>query len=238
MGSSILRGITVALLVTVLTLLTGMALSVLNLGSQSIISLLDFGLLLSCLVGGYWTAKASGKWLLGGIVGAGYVTVGTLLLALFLPIRGWGVIQVLAEGVAIGLLAGAVAAGGNKGILWSGKSSPYRPSYAGCEPNSVRCRFDWDEEEGLEEKKFKEWESKEWQETSITHGSKSVEKSSDVEWPWDREKEKKTISTDDGNSQPLIIGEPEYVRTHLWERNRASLPVKKLVTGSKPWWEE
>jgi hypothetical protein len=230
MLSTILRGITIALLVTVLTLLTGIALSVLNLGSQSIIGLLDFGLLVSCLISGYWTAKASGKWWLGGIVGIGYVIVGTLLLALFLPIRGWGFIQVLAEGAAIGLVAGAVAAGGNKGTLWSGKSSTYRPSYAGYEPNSVSRRFDWDEEKDFNE----------WQETSITHGSESGEKSSDVEWPWDREKGKTTISTsstDAGDSEPLVIGEPEFVRTHLWERNRLGLPGKE-ITGSKPWWEE
>jgi len=156
MGSFILRGITTALLVTVLTLFAGIVWSVMNLGVLSISKLLDIGLLASCLVGGYRTAKESGEWLLGGIVGAGYVTVGTLLLALFLPIRGWGYIQVLVEGAIIGLVAGAVGAGGAKGkkvSAWSGNRSQFTPSYEDYETNDdVNSEFDWDKEE-----KFEEW---------------------------------------------------------------------------------
>ncbi|MGI6119760.1 MAG: TIGR04086 family membrane protein, partial [Desulfosporosinus sp.] len=162
MGSSILRGITMALLVTVLTLIAGIVWSVMELGVLSFSQLLDFGLMASCLVGGYRTAKVSGEWLLGGIVGAGYVTVGTLLLALFLPIRGWGFIQVLAEGAFIGLVGGAVGAGGTKGrrksawsggkSIWSGNRTQVTPSYAGYEINdSVNTKFDWEKEEKSEE---------------------------------------------------------------------------------------
>ena len=107
MGSFILRGITTALLVTVLTLFGGIIWDTMGLGGLSVSKLLDIGLLASCLVGGYRTAKESGVWFMGGVTGAGYVIVGTLLLALFLPIRGWGFVQVLGEGALIGLVAGA-----------------------------------------------------------------------------------------------------------------------------------
>ncbi|MFZ3130733.1 MAG: hypothetical protein WA125_06420, partial [Desulfosporosinus sp.] len=181
MGSSILRGITTALLVTVLTLFAGMVWSIMDLGGLSISRLLDIGLLASCLVGGYRTAKESREWWLGGIVGAGYVTVGTLLLALFLPVRGWGFIQVFAEGALIGLVAGAVGAGGAKGggmSAWSGKRSQFTPSYAGYagyETNDgVSSKFDWDKEEKVEE----------CIEAPITKGMESCEKSPDVQWSW------------------------------------------------------
>lgn len=228
MGSSILRGITTALLVTVLTLLAGTALSVMKLGGQTLSDFLDIGLLVSCLVGGYRTAKESGKWWLGGIVGVGYVTVGTALLALFLPIRGWGFVQVLAEGAIIGLVAGAVGTGGSKPLLWSGKSPRFTPSEAVYETNGLSSRFNWD----------KEGKSNEWQEAPMINWNESGEKSTDVEWPWDKERGKTTISSDTGDAEPLVIGEPDPVRPYLWERDRSSLSDKKTAKGSKPWWEE
>jgi len=197
MGAIILRGITTALLVTVLTLFAGIAWGVVGLGSLSISLLLDIGLLASCLVGGFRSAKESGEWLIGGIVGAGYVTVGTLLLAIFLPISGLGFIQILAEGIIIGLVAGAVGAGGAKGIemsTWSRKRSQFTPSYAGYEPNdNVSSDFHWDKEE----------EPEQWKEATVTSWIESSEgnfkgngrtkrdrdESPDVQWPWDKEEE-------------------------------------------------
>jgi len=234
MGSSILRGITTALLVTVLTLFAGIVWGVMDLGGLSISRLLDIGLLASCLVGGYRTAKESGKWWLGGIVGAGYVTVGTLLLALFLPVRGWGFIQVLAEGAIIGLVAGAVGAGGAKGTgmsAWSGKRSQFTPSYAGYETNDgVSSKFDWDKEEELEE----------WKEAPITNWIESCEKSPDVQWSWDREEDKTMISSGSRHSEPLVVWEPDPVRTDVLGRNRANLNniSENIVRSSRPWWEE
>lgn len=234
MGSFILRGITTALLVTVLTLFAGIVWGVMDLGGLSISRLLDIGLLASCLVGGYRTAKGSGEWLLGGIVGAGYVTVGTLLLALFLPVRGWGFIQVLAEGAIIGLVAGAVGAGGAKGTrmsAWSGKRSQFTPSYAGYETNDgVSSKFDWDKEEEL----------KEWKEAPITNGIESCEKSPDVQWSWDREEDKTMISSGSRHSEPLVVWEPALVRTDVLGKNRASLNniSENIARSSRPWWEE
>lgn len=249
MGPLILRGITTALLVTVLTLFAGIIWGITGLGGLSISRLLDIGLLASCLVGGYRTAKESGEWLLGGIVGVGYVTVGTLLLALFLPIRGWGFIQVLAEGAIIGLVAGAVGAGGAKGpgmSAWSGKKSQFTPSYAGYETDygyetndSVSSTFDWDKEE--EHEGWKEAPLTNWIESSEgdlkgTHGAKrDCGKSPDVQWPWDREEEK-YLDSGPRQLEPLVGWEPESARTDLVERNRASFS-KNIVGDKRPWWE-
>ncbi len=248
MGSVILRGITTAMLVTVLTLFAGIVWGVMGFGGLSISRLLDIGLLASCLVGGFRTAKESGEWLLGGIVGVGYVIVGTLLLALFLPIRGWGFIQILGEGAIIGLVAGAVGAGGAKGTglgAWSGKRSPVIPSYGDYETddgyennkryennNSVGNTFDWDKEEEYES--WKEAPVPNWVESSErdlkgTHDAKrDCEKSPDVQWPWDKVEEK------------LIDLEPDPPRTDLVGRNRASFMTENVVRstgGGRPWWE-
>lgn len=246
MGSSILRGITTALLVTVLTLFAGIVWSIMDLGGLSISRLLDIGLFASCLVGGYRTAKESGEWLLGGIVGAGYVTVGTLLLALFLPVRGWGFIQVLAEGAIIGLVAGAVGAGGAKGSgmsAWSGKSSQFTPSYAGYETNDgISSKFDWDKEEEVEE--WKEAPITNWIESTEgdfkgTHATKRdcVEKSPDVQWSWDSEDDKKLITPELSYSKPLVIGEYDRVNIDAsgWNPNLEKTSVRKNI---RPWWEE
>jgi len=247
MGSFILRGITTALLVTVLTLFAGIVWGVMNLGGLNISRLLDIGLLASCLVGGYRTAKESGEWLLGGIVGASYVTVGTLLLALFLPVRGWGFIQVLAEGAIIGLVAGAVGAGGAKGkgmSAWSGNRSQGTPSYAGYETNDgVSSKFDWDKEEELEE--WKEAPITNWIESSEgdlkgTHGAnRDCEKSPDVQWSWDSEEENTMISSGSRQSEPLVVWEPDTVRTDVLGKNRASSNniSENIVRSSSPWWE-
>ena len=216
MGSSILKGITTALLVTVVTLFAGIVWVVMHLGGLTISQLLDIGLLASCLVGGYRTAKESGEWLLGGIVGAGYVSLGTLLLSLFLPVQGWGFIQVLAEGAVIGLVAGAIGAGGAKGSgrsAWSDNRSRVTPSYGDYERNdrySSQC--DGDQQEEANDWKVKSMTTKneseenssevqwswdkdqeetrnDWKDSPITKGIERSEKNPEVEWPWDKEKE-------------------------------------------------
>ncbi|AFM43178.1 hypothetical protein Desaci_4328 [Desulfosporosinus acidiphilus SJ4] len=125
MLSFVLRGITTALLVTLLTLLAGIVWGAMGLGGLSVSNLVDIGLLASCLIGGYRASRESGELLLGGVTGVGYVTVGTLLLALFLPIRVWGFIQVLGEGAILGTIAGAFGAGGsrrgNVRSAWAGR---------------------------------------------------------------------------------------------------------------------
>lgn len=111
MGSAVLRGIRVALIVTVITLLAGMFWTSMGLGGLSMSTLVDIGLISSCIVAGYWTGKISGQWLLGGVAGLGYVILGIILLSLFLEVSRWGTIQVLAEGGLIGTVAGALGAG-------------------------------------------------------------------------------------------------------------------------------
>lgn len=133
MGTAILRGISASLLVTVLTLMGGMLWTAMGFGGISVSGLVDIGLLLSCLIGGYRTGKESGVWILGGVTGAGYVAVGSLLLALFLPLRSIGVFQVMLEGGLAGLIAGAIGARGTGRMRGMGRIASFgRPqtSYA------------------------------------------------------------------------------------------------------------
>lgn len=111
MGESILKGISAALGVTAITLLVGLLWTAMGLGGLSTSTLVDIGLIASCIAAGYVTGKESGQWSLGGVSGLGYVLLCVLLVALFLELRAWGVIQVLAEGGLIGILAGAFGAG-------------------------------------------------------------------------------------------------------------------------------
>ncbi|MDR3543498.1 MAG: YrzE family protein [Desulfosporosinus sp.] len=220
MGTYLLRGITTALLVTVLTLFAGMVWGAMGLGGLSASRLLDIGLFASCLVGGYRTAKESGEWWLGGATGAGYVAVGTLLLALFLPIRGWGFIQVLAEGATIGLVAGAIGAGGTKGVVsgaWQGKRSRsyFKPSYAsGDSEDHASCEFNWNKEKDSQEGGYPTTAN--WLECSERElhdprwAKKDSEETTEVKWSWDSEDDKLT-SLGSGKAKPLIASGPEWV---------------------------
>lgn len=216
-GTSILKGITASLLVTFLTLLAGVIWRGMGLGGLSISQLLDVGLIVSCLAGGYRTAKASGSWLMAGVAGAGFVTVGTLLLSLFLPIRGLGFVQVLGEGILISLVAGALGAGkkGNASSTWSGgKSRHYTPSYAGySHGESVNDDFEWDSEDDDQPRtnsvKSGWIDSSEDDDRVIREVKGCSEEDERIEWPWDR-------------SNDLVIREQREERE---ER-------------AKPWWEE
>lgn len=224
MGSYVLRGITTALLVTVLTLFAGIIWSTMGLGGLSISQLVDIGLLVSCLVGGYRTAKESKEWFMGGLTGAGYVIVGTLLLALFLPIQGMGFIQVLVEGTLIGLVAGAFGAG-KKGVVtstWNGRPNQYHftPSYAGYDKNDHNSNsMEWDAEEFAPSKsnwiKSTEDEFQEVRKIKMDSVEDAV-----VEWPWDRE-----------NRNKITERESEQVRNDLvvWDKGEEK---------AKPWWEK
>lgn len=208
MGSCVLKGITTALLVTVLTLLAGMIWSAVGLGGLSIANSLDIGLLASCLVGGYRTAKESGVWMLGGVTGAGYVSVGTLLLALFLPIRGLGFVQVLGEGIIIGSVAGAVGAGGQHGAPFAvGQGKRRNPSYRDYtfKEDEPAQQFEWDSDEeaaGAEKEARADWLDSEADEYQESHGAQEnqvnkpaakQDSQEDVEWSWDKEaKEERT----------------------------------------------
>ena len=227
MGSYILRGITTALLVTVLTLFAGILWSTMGFGGLSISKLVDIGLLASCLVGGYRTAKESRAWFMGGVTGAGYVIVGTLLLALFLPISSLGFIQVLAEGTMIGLVAGAFGSGkqGAASSTWNGRPSRFTPSYAGYDKDDrVSSNFNWDSEAEYAPRSTpskSSWiESSEDEFQPIQEIKRDSVENAVVEWPWDREKENKVTSR-----------EPKQVQNDLvvWD---------KAKENAKPWWEQ
>lgn len=115
MGNSILKGMSAALLVTVITLLAGMLWTAMGLGGLTMSTLVDIGLIVSCVAAGYRAGKESGQWILGGVSALGYVILCIVLLSLFLDVSSWGGIQVLAEGGLIGILAGAFGAGSGAG---------------------------------------------------------------------------------------------------------------------------
>ena len=253
MGPYVLKGITTALLVTVLTLFAGIVWGAMGLGGLSISRLLDIGLLASCLIGGYRTAKESGVWLLGGVTGAGYVTVGTLLLALFLPIRGLGFVQILAEGVILGSVAGAIGAGGTKGVVVGtrrgrGSNTHYAPIYGGygygSDTDDQDGKFEWDTEEKsqvVESEPISNWIDSPEDERPGTRGVKrNLEESQDVEWSWDKEGNKNLLSSGTGFSELPSIRESEPVWTDLYVGNQVCVNnlSEGKVEGKKPWWEE
>lgn len=122
MGNNILRGVSSALFVTVITLLGGMLWNTLGYEGLNVTTLVDIGLIVSCITAGYRTGKESKIWFLGGIAALGYVGLCIILAALFLPISGWGAVQILAEGGIIGILAGAFGAG-KQGLSIDGMGS-------------------------------------------------------------------------------------------------------------------
>jgi len=111
MGTSILKGITTGLLVTVLTLLTVLGTTLAGIDKGIISYIIDFGLLLSCLAAGYRASSNSGRILPGGLAAGGYAIVGILLLALYFSIDILGSLKIVSEGTGLGFLAGVLGAG-------------------------------------------------------------------------------------------------------------------------------
>lgn len=247
MSSSVLKGISTALLVTVLTLFAGMVWSALGLGGVNISLIVDIGLMASCLVGGFRTGKESGQWLMGGFAGAGYVTVGTLLLALFLPVQGWGFIKVLIEGAIIGLVAGVVGARGTKGVVsgaWQGGRSKMHtsPSYESYDNDDcINYKSGWNQES---------FQKKVNQPTPNGIGGSNREPQrsrsakwdfeediEEVEWSWGKVEDKKLISSGSGYSESVVVWEPDQVNTDVLEWNKVNVD-NASVSKARPWWEE
>jgi len=111
MGTSILKGVTTGLLMTVLTLLVVLACSVAAVDNKIISYIVDFGLLLSCLAAGYRASRHSERILPAGLAAGGYAIIGVLLLALYFPIDILGAVKIISEGTGLGLLAGLLGAG-------------------------------------------------------------------------------------------------------------------------------
>lgn len=158
MGTVVLRGISTALLVTVLTLLAGLLWNAMGFQVIGTANLVDIGLAASCLAGGYRAGKESGLWFLGGVAGAGYVAVGVIILALFAPVRTLGIMQVLAEGVILGAAAGVFGSSatqkrrggfqqGNRSSAWSRPSSDYADDryYANKVTDVILSNEDYDD---------------------------------------------------------------------------------------------
>ena len=252
MGSYVLRGITTALLITVLTLFVGILWGAIGLGGLSISQLLDIGFLASCLVGGYRTAKESKAWFMGGVTGACYVIVGTLLLALFLPISGLGFIQVLAEGALVGLAAGAFGAGKKQTFssTWNGARNQdhFTPSYVGySQDDHVNNDWDSDWEWDRDTPSTQNWinsSKNEFQE--IREIRRDSVEDAVVEWPWDKESKYKSKNKNENesknknknknrnrneNKNKITAGETRQVQNDLvvWDKNEER---------AKPWWEQ
>ena len=131
MGTSILKGITTGLLITVLTLLVVLGATLSGFENTVISYIVDFGLLLSCLAAGYRASRSSGRILPAGIASGGYALVGVFLLALYFPIEPLGAAKIISQGTGLGLLAGVLGAG----ILSS--DSNYDPHVTGYYPRSL-----------------------------------------------------------------------------------------------------
>lgn len=129
MGTSILKGITTGLLVTVLTLLVVLGTTLAGFEKNIISYFVDFGLLLSCLAAGYRASRNSGRILAAGLASGGYAVVGVLLLALYFPIDTLGAVKIISEGTGLGLLAGVLGAG-----ILSSDPDPYERLEAGYYP--------------------------------------------------------------------------------------------------------
>lgn len=126
MGTSILKGITTGLLITVLTLLVVLGATLSGFENNVISYIVDFGLLLSCLAAGYRASRSSGRILPSGIASGGYALVGVFLLALYFPIDLLGAAKIISQGTGLGLLAGVLGAG----VLSSDpKNDPYVTGY-------------------------------------------------------------------------------------------------------------
>ncbi|KLU59554.1 hypothetical protein CEB3_c45440 [Peptococcaceae bacterium CEB3] len=189
MSRAVLRGISASLLVTVLTLLAGMLWNATGLAFVSVSALVNLGLLLSCLAGSYRAAKDSGLWFLGGIAGAGYVALGALLLALFLPLSLAGVFQIMLEGAALGLVAGLMgirgkrkfrspAFFGNSGrsYAWAGVDRAYRVGEQDEGENE-----DEDEDDGKGNGWRERAEERDWEpEAEISEPGGSAQASADI----------------------------------------------------------
>jgi len=244
MGSSVLRGISTALLVTVLTLFAGTVWSAVGLGGLTVSVLVDIGLLVSCLVGGYRTGKESGQWLMGGAVGAGYVALGTILLALFLPIQAWGFIQVLMEGTVLGLVAGTVGAKGMNGPVssaWQGRRSQlnFTPSYANYDSDDYVSSESDSAKSTSKSKQESNWmESSEEELQGSSVAKWDSEEGADVEWPWDRVEDQKLIPTQSRYSEPLAVWEPDRVSADTMGWDRPNMNNTSVRRDTRPWWEE
>lgn len=129
MGTSILKGITTGLLVTVLTLLAVLGTTLAGVEKNIISYIVDFGLLLSCLAAGYRASRSSGMILPAGLAAGGYAVVGVLLLALYFPIDILGALKIISEGTGLGLLAGVLGAG-----ILSSESDPFDHMESGYSP--------------------------------------------------------------------------------------------------------
>lgn len=261
MGNSILRGMSTALLVTVITLLAGMFWTAMGLGGLTMSTLVDIGLIASCVTAGYKAGKVSGQWILGGVSALGYVILCIMLLSLFIKVSGWGAIQVLGEGGLIGILAGAFGAGsatgGNRPAgswkspgRFSSWSSPYnRDSYhEGLSEDWDSHVDDWDVQgdKDLQQRQSTFWEgegnSKDWKglkssnkrelESSIVRSSRAKEAWEEDEWAEGLDSSKQDVQRD----SRILQKNSEEDEWEGWVREeKKKNPTKNY---RKAWWEE
>lgn len=226
MGNIILRGISSALVVTVITLLAGMLWSTMGYGGLNPSILVDIGVIASCAVAGYRSGKESGVWFWGGVAALGYVSLSIILVALFLPISGWGALQILAEGGVIGLLAGAFGTGGALA-----KRTPRSGWGQGL---SSRASF-WNNKSN----EWDDWERSNYWDSSTRSGKKEnvdVEENTEVNHSGsDQEGEWEDWMSGDSIS-PATIDEDEGYERVKGRGNQEDWHLRR--PEKKVWWEE
>ena len=216
MGESILKGISAALGVTAITLLAGLLWTAMGLGGLSTSTLVDIGLIASCIAAGYVTGKESGQWILGGVSSLGYVLLCVILVALFLELRAWGVIQVLAEGGMIGILAGAFGAGSG------GKKSRRRGFYNGG--GTYNTYYDFSREDADSEDHMEHWDDLLKEEGELYfedigfQGSKAYQEDLGEEEQWSRDlKSSRTSRAQRGSKKGSV--EDRWEKKAWWEED-------------------
>lgn len=234
MGTAVLRGVSAGLLVTVLTLMGGMIWTAMGMGGVSATTIVDIGLFLSCVVGGYRTGRESQTWVLGGVTGALYVGVGALLLALFLPLRAAGVLQVILEGTVLGLIAGAIGAGGRVGRGFTRPPGISRRS--GYHAYAGEDRMEWHSPE-TEEHSPEDWESTFQEEPMHDHRPSRMQRRNSELPDWD-ELSSHVHKEDDAEQE--FRGEREKVGIQRGEEEFLNREERKVVGYERrsPWWEE
>jgi len=124
-GTSIVKGVTMGLLVTIFTLLVVLGTNMVGVEKSIISYVVDFGLLLSCLAAGYKASRTSGRILPAGLAAGGYAVIGILLLAVYFPIEPIAALQIVAEGTGVGLIAGLFGSGLKSDYDYGGMEHDY-----------------------------------------------------------------------------------------------------------------
>ncbi|MDR2737026.1 MAG: hypothetical protein LBB49_05625 [Gracilibacteraceae bacterium] len=111
MGTSVVKGVTQALIVTILALAAVMVVSWLGAGSQYLLLIIDVGLVLGCIIAGYRAAFVANRVLPGIVAVMAYVFLVLILLSFYFQILPFGALKVLTGAVLIAMVSALAGKG-------------------------------------------------------------------------------------------------------------------------------